>query len=251
MSDGFKSLLFALILCLVCSLVLTGASVGLRPYQIRNMRVDRQKNVLKSVGLVQAKKSYTPSEISRIYDERIRCLRVSPSGERLPADNTNPRELPIYLNIREDNTIKNYIIPINTKGVWGDIKGYLAMEEDGRTIAGFTVYKHSETPGLGGEIEKQWFQENFVGKKIVDQSNEFMSVAVAKGAVEDRIPEARQAYYVDGISGATLTGNYLSRGLHEVLRQYEPVAVRFRQNELRKLPPGQGKCRTEQAGRSE
>jgi len=47
---------------------------------------------------------------------------------------------------------------------------------------------------------------------------------------------------VDGISGATLTGNYLSRGLHEVLRQYEPVSIRFRQDEIRKVPADQESC---------
>jgi len=242
MSDGAKSILFALVLCLVCSLVLTGASVGLRPYQRQNVRVDRQKNVLKSVGLVQPDKRYTAAEIFRLFADHIRCLHVSASGERLPHDTTNPRELAVYLNVRPDNTIANYIIPINTKGVWGDIKGYLAMKEDGKTIAGFTVYKHSETPGLGGEIEKKWFQENFVGKKIVNPANQFVAVSVAKGEVEDRISPDKQIHYVDGISGATLTGNYLSRGLHEVLRQYEPVSIRFRQDEIRKVPADQESC---------
>jgi Na+-transporting NADH:ubiquinone oxidoreductase subunit C len=34
---------------------------------------------------------------------------------------------------------------------------------------------------------------------------------------------------VDGISGATLTGRYLSEGLEETLMQYEPVSIIFRQ----------------------
>jgi Na+-transporting NADH:ubiquinone oxidoreductase subunit C len=242
MADSLKSILFALILCLVCSITLTGASVGLRKYQRQNVRIDRQTNVLKSVGLVKAGRKYTPEEIDRLFSDHIRCLAISPSGEQLPLDTFNPKELAVYLNINKDQKIENYIIPINTKGLWGDIKGYLALDRDGRTISGFTVYKHSETPGLGGEIEKQWFQQNFVGKKIVDQANDFVAVSIAKGMVKDSVPKDKQANYVDGISGATLTGKYLSKGLHDILREYEPVSIRFRQNELKKLPPGAGMC---------
>ena len=48
MSSNFKSVLFAIVLCLVCSLLLTMASSGLKGYQIRNMNLDRQKNLLSS-----------------------------------------------------------------------------------------------------------------------------------------------------------------------------------------------------------
>ncbi len=242
MADSIKSLLFALILCLVCSITLTGASVGLRKYQRQNVRVDRQMNVLKSVGLIESGRHYPAEEIDRLFADHIRCLRVSPEGQQLPLETANVQELPVYLNINADQVIDNYIIPINTKGLWGDIKGYLALDRDGRTISGFTVYKHSETPGLGGEIEKQWFGQNFVGKKIVDQANEFVAVSIAKGVVKDSIAKNKQANYVDGISGATLTGKYLSQGLHDILREYEPVSIRFRQDELKKLPPGAGMC---------
>ena len=63
---------------------------------------------------------------------------------------------------------------------------------------------------MGGEIEKRWFQKNFVGKKIIDQAGEFVSIAIAKGTVEDKVPEKTRMNYVDGISGATLTGKYLT-----------------------------------------
>jgi Na+-transporting NADH:ubiquinone oxidoreductase subunit C len=242
MPDSIKSLVFALILCLVCSLTLAGASVGLRQYQNRNIRIDRQTNVLKSVGLVEAGTTYSPEEIDALFARCIRCLRLSPDGRPLADGETHPRELAVYLNVNPDQSIENYIIPINTKGLWGDIRGYLAIRRDGRTISGFTVFKHSETPGLGGEIEKQWFQKNFAGKQIVNQANEFVAVTVAKGPAGDRLPADKQAHTVDGISGATLTGKYLSQGLHDLLKEYEPVSIRFRQNELKQLPPGQGLC---------
>jgi Na+-transporting NADH:ubiquinone oxidoreductase subunit C len=113
----------------------------------------------------------------------------------------------------------------------------MAIKNDGKTVAGFSVYSHSETPGLGGEIEKPWFQANFVGKQIVDASGEFAPVGIAKGKVADAIAADRQANYVDGISGATLTGNYLTGGLQEVLQNYEGLSKRFRAGQVA-LPTG-------------
>jgi Na+-transporting NADH:ubiquinone oxidoreductase subunit C len=133
--------------------------------------------------------------------------------------------------------VEAYIIPIDSRGLWGRILGYLAIKDDGSTISGFTVYKHSETPGLGGEIEQNWFQKNFVGKKIVNLQGNFVSIRIAKGAVDDIISKEKQLNYVDGISGATLTGKFLSEGLQDILRDYEPVSVRFRKNQMRKINP--------------
>ncbi|MDY6903874.1 MAG: FMN-binding protein [Thermodesulfobacteriota bacterium] len=244
MSDYVKSIVFALVLCLVCSVLLTSASVGLRKYQRQNLMVDRQKNILKAVGLIKSSGVYTPEEIARLYEDHIRCLWVSPSGDLLETGQHKNNALHVYVNINADRSIQNYIIPINTRGLWGKIKGYMALEKDGATVAGFTVYKHNETPGLGGEIEKQWFQENFVGKKIVNQDNEFVSITIAKGKVADSVAKEKRSHYVDGISGATLTGKYLSRGLASILKTYEPVSVDFRQNRLNQLPAGQGSCET-------
>ena len=106
------------------------------------------------------------------------------------------------------------------------------MQKDGSAIDGCTVYKHSENPGLGGEIENQWFQGNFTGKKIVDQNNNFVSISISKGRAADKVGEEKLPNYVDGISGATLTGQYLTEGLQQILSEYEPASIRFRQNIL-------------------
>jgi Na+-transporting NADH:ubiquinone oxidoreductase subunit C len=113
----------------------------------------------------------------------------------------------------------------------------MAIENDGKTVAGFSVYSHNETPGLGGEIEKPWFQKNFVGKKIVDEKGNFVSVGIAKGHVADVIASDRQSNYVDGISGASLTGKFLTGGLKTVLTEYEPLSEQFRKGAV-DLPAG-------------
>jgi Na+-transporting NADH:ubiquinone oxidoreductase subunit C len=227
MSDHRKSFVAVGVLCVVCSMLITAASSGLRGYQLRNMNLDRQKNLLRSVGLIDDQKKYPADEIESLYRKNIRSFYVGSDGLMIEVSAETEGQLPIYLYMPEDEII-SYIVPIDARGLWGRIKGYLAIDSDGTTITGFTVYKHQETPGLGGEIERRWFQKNFEGKKIVDQEGSFVSVGIARGLVEDRVPADRQIHYVDGISGATLTGRYLEASLKDILMEYEPVSVRFR-----------------------
>ena len=227
MFNSIKSLIFAVLLCLICSILLTSASLGLQQYQERNMMIDKHKNILKSVGLVGAGRSYTADEVDRLFSENIKQRWVDSSGLLIEESDRGEQSLPVYLFTR-DNELEAYIVPINSRGLWGRILGYLAIEKDGSTVAGFTVYKHSETPGLGGEIEKQWFQRNWVGKRLVDQAGDFVSVGIAKGAVKDVVPADRRDNYVDGISGATLTGKFLTAGIRDILETYEPVSIKFR-----------------------
>jgi Na+-transporting NADH:ubiquinone oxidoreductase subunit C len=237
MSNQFKSLLIAAVMCLVCSIVLTAAATGLQSLQQKNMLHDKHRNILKSVALIDPDGRYDRAAVEKLYDEFIEAVWVTPEGEIVAEPDRGQQDYPIYLYTRE-GAIQAYIVPIDSRGLWGRILGYLAIESDGSTISGFTVYQHSETPGLGGEIEKRWFQKNFVGKRIVDRDGNFVSVQIAKGDVETRVPEPQQPHYVDGISGATLTGQYLSAGMREILHKYEPVSIRFRNNQIQSVPDG-------------
>jgi len=246
MSDQLKSFLFAAATCLVCTISLTAASTGLKELQQKNIAMDRQKNILKSVGLIDENIGFTHDEINKLYVDNIKSIWVDSKGSMVIKDQKAKKKLPVYIYMR-NGRIESYILPIDSRGLWGRILGYLALKNDGSTIAGFTVYKHSETPGLGGEIEKRWFQKNFEGKKIISRTGNFLSIAIAKGGVSDTVPGDRRMNYVDGISGATLTGKYLSSGLKDILLEYEPVSLKFRTKKLLRLTTGQ----TNRSGRKE
>ena len=227
MSSYVKSIFFALTTAVTCSFLLTAASAGLKGLQLENIEVDKKKNILMAVGLVNSEETIQKKDILDIYQENIQGLWVSPEGEILDQTSVVETLLPIYIYLK-GKEIASYIIPVNTRGLWGKIFGYLALNSDGSTITGFTVYKHSETPGLGGEIEKRWFQKNFEGKKILDQIGGFASISIAKGFLPETFPQDKLPNFVDGISGATLTGKYLTTGLRNVLQTYEPVSIKFR-----------------------
>jgi Na+-transporting NADH:ubiquinone oxidoreductase subunit C len=238
MSEGMKSFFFAVAMCVVCSILLTLGATGLQPLQDRNVLLDRHKNILLAAGLLEEHASYTADEVNEIYAGSIIPYWVAADGTVRGGEEKAPGDLPMYLCYLDDE-LSAYIIPFASRGLWGKIYGYLALDTDGATVKGFTVYKHQETPGLGGEIEKRWFQKNFSGKKIVDRAGDFVSVAIAKGKAADTVPETRRSNTVDGISGATLTGKYLSEGLKDILLDYEPVSVQFRRNQVAGLPEGE------------
>ncbi len=234
MSSPIKSLMFAAMLCIVCSVLLTAANTGLKPLQQRNMAVDRHKNILVALGLIQEGQTMASDQVEALYNENVKSLWVDRDGRILSDAQRPSSRLALYLYVKQGK-VEAYVVPINTRGLWGEIQGYLAIDNDGATIRGFTVYKHQETPGLGGEIESRWFRKNFENKKIIDASGNFASIAIAKGAVQDVVPQPKRPNYVDGISGATMTGKFLTAGLKDILREYEPVSIAFRHKNPRYL----------------
>lgn len=235
MSDQLKSIAFTAVVALVCSLMLTAAASGLKERKLRNVAVDRQKNILKAVGLVDLGEKVPVDRIERLYGENIRCYSLDGTGDIVTVD-SNDGALPVCFYVKEGHPAA-YILPVNSRGLWGKIHGYLAIENDGKTVAGFSVYSHNETPGLGGEIEKPWFQKNFIGKKIVDASGNFSAVRIAKGKAAEVVAPDKLPNVVDGISGATLTGKYLSGGLKDLLQEYEALSRQFRAGAVT-LPAG-------------
>lgn len=227
-NSRFRVIIFALTVSMVCSVMITVSAVGLKDRQQANMELDRKINILKAANLVGEKKP-GKTTVNELYDNHIKEAMVDSKGNII--DTPAGDYLHLYF-IRDNDSINGYILPITTRGLWGKIRGYLAFENDGQTVSGFSVFSHSETPGLGGEIESAWFRKNFQGKKILNSQGRFVSVGIAKGKTEN-LPQDLQDHYVDGISGATLTGKYLTEGIRQTLERYDAVAITFRQQYLK------------------
>jgi Na+-transporting NADH:ubiquinone oxidoreductase subunit C len=89
-------------------------------------------------------------------------------------------------------------VPFAGDGLWGPIRGFLALEADRRTIRGIAFHEQEETPGLGGEIAGEAFRAQFRGKRIVAADG-------TPGIVIRRGKGAQAVNEVDGITGATMT----------------------------------------------
>lgn len=200
------TIVFALGVCAVCSIVLALAADGLRARQQTNVELDRKLNVLKAFG-VNADKS----EVESIFDERISLIDASDKIESVD------EPMPLYL-WEENGKVRKYAFPVAGKGLWSTIRGYISLKSDLNTIQGITFYDHGETPGLGAEVEKDWFQEQFEGKQIMEEGR-LAEFKVLKGKVAERFPGGNP-HAVDGISGATMTGKGVQNFLNMDLERY-------------------------------
>ena len=232
-------LFFASIVTITCSVLLSSAANLLKDRQQENIALDKQKNIIASAGFsAEEEKEFTRQDILKIYDENIKSSVLDLQGKILEGKavaDLDPKIdtdlLPIYFS-ENNGQLSSYIIPVSGKGLWSTIYGYLALEPDGITVKGITFYQHGETPGLGGEIDKEWFTSSFKGKKVRTESGELVSITVIKGKVAEKIEAEKQSYYVDGISGSTLTGNGVSKFLKQELLKYEPYFANINKDEM-------------------
>jgi len=234
-------LFFAAVVTITCSVLLSSAANLLKDRQQENIALDKQKNIIASAGFkAEEGKELTRQDILKIYDENIKSSVLDLQGKLVEGKtvaDVDPKVdidlLPIYFS-EKDGQLSSYIIPVSGKGLWSTIYGYLALEPDGITVKGITFYQHGETPGLGGEIEKEWFTSSFEGKKIRTESGELVSITVVKGKVAEKIEAERQSYYVDGISGSTLTCNGVTNFLKTELQKYEPYFANINKEKMEK-----------------
>ena len=230
---------FAAVVTISCSLLLAAAANLLRDRQQENIALDIRKNILASAGHgAREGQELTRKEVLDLYDKYIRSTVINRAGEEVTGktvEQIDPKKdldlLPLYFS-EKDGEIEAYIIPISGKGLWSTIYGYLAFEKDMNTVKGITFYKHGETPGLGGEIEKTWFTDNFKGKQINSPQGDLMSISVVKGKVAGLIAPDEAYHYVDGISGSTLTGRGVTNFLKKDLETYQPYFEKVRKERM-------------------
>lgn len=243
---------FAAAICLVCSLALSLVSGGLKERQEQNRILDRQKNILMAVGYQQDELgAKSAPEVEKLYADTFEEMVVDTQGERMDvnmaqlskgessAEDKRPTRLPLFRQKDPGNpsATLSYVYPIAGKGLWSTMYGYLAVKPDGNEIIGVAFYKHGETPGLGGEIEQKWFTDSFKQKTIYSGDN-VEGVEVVKGKVADNPAKAARAQYaVDGISGATLTGNGVTKMMKAVPLRYAPFFEKIRSTQSAQWMP--------------
>jgi len=234
------SVLFAAIICIISSAILATLWASWKPRYEVNKENDRKQNVLAAFG----QKEVSKEEITKFFSENIREIFVNADGtvseitrpayeeltkkNRKISDKTARKAaqakepLPLYI-WSEEGKDTAYGFPMSGMGLWSVVHSYVAIEADLETIKGITFYGHEETPGLGGECSKPWFMDNFAGKRLFENSDP-VDFKVVKGKVEDTYPEGHDSNdnAVDGMSGATITGNGIMDFINEFIPKYDP-----------------------------
>ena len=218
------TIIYSIVLVAVVGIVLSVVYQALRPKQLENIANDTKKQILMSARLSTEK----GESVTSLFDQHIvSSYIVDAAGNRI--DNSeNPfdinvaiefkkpvdqRRLPVF-ECTTDNGLK-YIVPVYGAGLWGPIWGYVAFDNNGNTIYGAYFSHEGETPGLGAEIEKPAFQQQFDGKNIFSTDGEFTSIAVVKTGKE---PQGKA--WVHAVSGGTITSQGVQKMLYDSLEPY-------------------------------
>ncbi|RTR05318.1 Na(+)-translocating NADH-quinone reductase subunit C [Halomonas nitroreducens] len=226
-----KILTVAFALCIVCSIIVSTAAVALRSKQQLNQELDRKTNILAVAGLYEpgddikeAFEQITPrvvdlrtGEYTDQFDaEKYNSFQAAKdpaqsrtlSGEKDIAGLSRQENYSTVYLVGDPDDPEQVILPIRGQGLWGLMRGYLAVQGDGNTIEGITFYSHSETPGLGGEVDNPRWKAQWEGKEIfADADSAQPAIALVKGGASEETE-------VDALSGASLT----SKGVTNLLQ---------------------------------
>ena len=229
-----KTIAVVVAVCLVCSVVVSGAAVGLRTEQQANKLLDKQTNILEAAGLLakaqgnivatyekyiqtkvldldtnQFTDTFHGTTIADVYDQYKAARK---DGIR-PADDfakiiRRPNKVSIYFVKDDAGKTQRIILPINGSGLWNMMYAFLAIDVDGSTVKSMVYYDHKETPGLGGEIQNPKWKALWPDKQLFDASGK-LAIKVVKGGAKPN-----DVHGVDGLSGATLTSNGVQLSLN-------------------------------------
>ncbi len=258
-----RTLMVALVLSIVFSVVVSTAAVMLRPAQIQNQNLDIKTNILSAAGMLEPGASAQEiEETFERFDVRLVDLDsgefVEPSAVGVedpmkydmykaasdPQMSTNipasedkagikrrPNVAKVY-TLSENGELVRVVLPIHGYGLWSTLYGFISLKGDLNTVEGLGFYSHAETPGLGGEVDNPRWKSQWEGKVVYGEDRTEPQIKLVKGGVS---ADARdKEHKIDALSGATLT----SRGVEQLVnywmgeRGFAPFLQKLREGEV-------------------
>ncbi len=231
------TIFFAIAMVFIVGSLLAFASSSLKPKIDENKRIEKQQNILYAMGInendegsaIFVSKEKVADEFSNyikkqlviqgdkvVEDEKAYLIDVK-KEKTLAKDASYQRRLPLFIGEKDGKTF--YIAPIRGKGLWDAIWAYIAMDKD-MIVQGVYFDHKGETPGLGANINKRFFMDDFTGEHLKSNGN-FTGIIVAKGNA-DPINKDKTDNEVDAIAGSTITGDGVTAMLKSELKLYEP-----------------------------
>ncbi|WP_448382490.1 FMN-binding protein [Desulfosoma sp.] len=204
-----KGRLFSVLYMFVLSLIFTSVVSALN---VLNKDRIRQNEALRVQGLVLNVLNISPpekgsaAEMAQLFSRRVRETSL---GDR-----------PLYVGLAPDGeTVVGYAFPVSGPGFWGPIDAMVAVDPGIQKILGIAFYRHSETPGLGGRITEDWFQNQF-RERPVQVPPAGMRFFYLKPPGTAHAPTE-----LDAITGATETSRRLEKFLDEELKKTIPLLL--------------------------
>ena len=224
---------FAAAVCLVCAIFVSSSAVGLADEQAANKLLDRQTKILVVAGLMEEGASLTAEQVGQIFTDSIvakavvletgefaddidtitydqrKATRDPATSILAPANKAQVKRLAkvaLVYQVVDAGKVTMHILPVEGKGLWSTLYGYMALSADLQLVQGLTFYEHGETPGLGGEVDNPRWKALWKGRKLYNAKGE-LAIEVIKGQAGS---VADDPHRVDGLSGATITARGVS-----------------------------------------
>lgn len=219
----YNTLRVAFLVSLVCSILVSTSVVVLRPIQQENRLIEggvgNVIRLLDAIGDFEDIDAITARLESRLvnldtgtYVEDADVARFNP--ETAAGDPEQSTAIPpaqdhaglqrranhavVHL-LRDGDGIRYIVLPVHGSGMWSTLRGYIALEADGNTIAGFKIFEHAETPGIGDKVDRPGWLATWEGKRIYGDDGA-PAIEIVKGKVA-----AKTAHQVEALTGATKT----------------------------------------------
>jgi len=222
--------IFSAVMVIAVATLLSLAATLLQPRQLKNLEIEKKKSMLESIGVES-----TAESTEALYEKYIKeSYVINSKGDKIDGIDAfnvvqkveqkkpiDQQYLPVF-GATSDDGEKVIIIPVEGKGLWGPIFGYVSLKSDMNTIYGVTFDHKGETPGLGAEINTPAFESMFPGKTIF-QDGKFVSVTVNKGGADKS-----DTHGVDAISGGTITSKGLEKMLQDCIVKYNDYLLKNR-----------------------
>ena len=239
------TILFAIGMVVIVGSVLAFAAASLKPNIDENKRIEKQQNILYAMGvndnedggMAFVSTEVVGGEFSKYITKQLviqdgnvteddQAYLIDVKKEQASAKAGNSRRLPLFVGEKDGKTF--YVAPIRGKGLWDAVWGYVAMDEDMVVQGAFFDHK-GETAGLGANINKRFFMDDFAGEQLFDASGTFKGINISKSNA-DPLNKDKTDNEVDAIAGATITGDGVSAMLRTELRLYVPYFKTLKSN---------------------
>jgi len=197
------TIIFSVVLGVVCALVLTSVAKWIEPLRMANEQAELYRNVL-NIFDIEIPAEADNKKVVQLFNEQIRII----------GDPENPD---YYLHpVTGANGVKQNLLAVPAKGpgLWGPIHGLIGLAADGKTITAVSFYKQEETPGLGGEIAGKNFTNRFKGKMLFGPEGQPALKLTPPG-------KSAGDYEVDAVSGATMTSDKVQTIITETANKFK------------------------------
>lgn len=211
------TIVYASVMVVIVAFLLAFVSSSLRTIQNKNQELDTKKQILAALNIRNVK------DVEAEYNKYVKgdmlmnvdgSLTENTDGFAISYEKEAKEKNRLHVFVAEVDGQPKYVIPVYGAGLWGAIWGYIALNADKDTVYGVYFSHASETPGLGAEIASVGFQNEFPGKKVMEDGQVALGVE-KNGKVQN--PE----YQVDGISGGTITSKGVDAMIKAGLSQYK------------------------------